>query len=98
MTLTPPRRLALGREIVPVNYIAVAVERRLAGDEDDAARGHFYDLRVTGRRSSSGGLMRVIIRASLFSSRFEAAASAASTAPAARRVKAPTTRSGCGCP
>jgi len=30
MTLTRPRRLAMDREIAPVNYIAVAVERRLA--------------------------------------------------------------------
>jgi hypothetical protein len=38
----------------------VAVERRLAGDEDDAAGRHFDDLRVTRRCTSSGGSMRMI--------------------------------------
>lgn len=64
MTLTPPRMasisLGLEREIVPANYIAVAVERRLAGDEDDAARVTSTVCEQPGSAPGSGGLMRMI--------------------------------------
>jgi hypothetical protein len=39
---------------MPADHIAVAIERGLAGDEDDAPRLYLDDLRVAGRRSEFG--------------------------------------------
>src|ERR1700722_3578428 len=43
--------LGLRSKIALADKIAVAIERRLAGDENDAARAHIHDLRVAGRRA-----------------------------------------------
>jgi hypothetical protein len=37
------------REVVLTNERTVAIERGLPGNEDDAARAHFDDLRIAGR-------------------------------------------------
>ena len=52
--------LRLCGEIMPADHIAVAVERGLAGDEDDTACADLDDLGIARRRAESGGLMRRI--------------------------------------
>ena len=52
--------LRLGCKIIAADHIAIAIERGLTGDEDDACGVDFDDLGIAGRRSELGWMMRVI--------------------------------------